>query len=229
MATAQLSSFVVNGNLSITDITLQNSYGTAGGAITGFASVYIRLKNCTPTGHKALYGAAILIGSNGTLQLDETNFSFNTVEGVGSSIHATRATVIISSSAFVNEANSAVFATTASTLIINNSTFSNSSGLSGAAIACLRSTTVYISGCLFDFNQASRSSGAIAILSQSRLVASDTVFRSNTADLGGGAAGTFFNWSAEFTSVSDVIMVLYPYTIVLHEVCCNAYSIALLY
>jgi hypothetical protein len=205
-STTQL--FVVNGNLSITGMSLQNGFAiTQGGAINALASAFVVLKNCTLTRHRAPLGAAIFINSRGMLQIDDAYFSFNMAESIGSSVHAIKATVNISSSVFVDEVNSAVFAKDASTVTVINSTFSNSSGLLGAGVACLNSTALYVSGCLFDSNQASQTSGAIAIVSQSQMLATNTTFRSNTAVLSGGAIGAFDNSSAELTDVSTVIYI----------------------
>jgi hypothetical protein len=206
--------FVVNGNLTITGITLQNGFSSIqGGAISASASAFVVLKNCRLTGHRAQAGAAISINSRGTLQIDDSKFSLNAAELSGSSIYATRAIVFITSSVFVNEVNSTVFATDASTITEIDSTFGNSSGLVGTGVACLDSTSLYVSGCLFDSNQASQTSGAIAIVSQSRLLATNTTFRRNTAALGGGAVGTSDNSSAELTDVSTIIYISYKHTV----------------
>jgi Right handed beta helix region len=203
-STTQL--FIVNGNLTITNLTLLNGFSSAqGGAITASASAYITLKNCKLTDNTATNGAAVFI-NGGTLQIDDSSFSFNVADekGLGSSVHSVGATVSISSSVFTNEANSAVFATDASAVTVSNSTFStNLAALGGGAgLACQNSTIAYVSGCLFDSNQASQA-GAIVVNSHSQLIASDTEFRSNTAvDGGGGAVGTFDASSAEITNVS---------------------------
>jgi hypothetical protein len=207
-STTQL--FVVNGNLSITGITLQNGFTKMqGGAINVLPSAFVVLKNCTLTGHKAQGGAAIY-NSEGTLQIDNSKFSLNAAELSGSSVYTTGATLNISSSVFVNEVNSAVFARDASTVTVINSNFSINSGLSGAGVACLNSTTLHVTGCLFDSNQASQASGAIAIVSQSQMLATNTTFRSNTAAFA-GAIGTFDNSSAELTDVSTVIYMIQSY------------------
>eukprot|EP00953_Heterococcus_sp_UTEX-ZZ885_P041482 21161-Heterococcus_DN1.PRE.4 len=196
-STTQL--FLVNGDLTIAGVTLQNGYTRAqGGAINAVASASITLKNCTLIKHRALYGAAISI-FEGTLQIDGSSFSFNDAAEAGSSIQATGATLNISSSVFMNESNSAVYLE-ASTVTTLNSTFSNNTAEQGAGLVCFKGTTAYISGCLFDSNQADSQAGAISVVTQSQLIASDTVFSSNTAGAASGAIGTYDGSSAEFTN-----------------------------
>jgi Right handed beta helix region len=203
-STTQL--FIVYGNLTIINLTLQHGFSsTQGGAINVLPSAFVALKNCTLKGHRASNGAAIF-NTRGTLQIDDSTFSSNAVdisspEDLSGSIHATEAVVSISSSVFMNEPNSAVYATDRSTVTVSNSTFSNNLATLGAALTCQNSTTAYVSGCLFDSNHA-QLAGAIAIITQSQLVASDTVFRSCTADVAGGAVGISDAISAEFTNVS---------------------------
>jgi hypothetical protein len=200
-STTQL--FIVYGNLMITNMTLLNGFSsTQGGAITVVPSAFAALKCCTLTGHRAAEGAAVFI-DRGTLQIKDSTFSSNAAEQVGSSIYASGAVVNIMSSVFMNESNSAVYATDGETVTVINSTFSNNLATQGSGLTCQNSTTAYVSECLFDSNQATVSGGAITILIQSQLIASNTLFNSNTAKSGsGGAVVTFAASSAEFTNVS---------------------------
>jgi hypothetical protein len=207
-STTQL--FVVNGNLTLTSMTLQNGLSsTQGGAINAVTSAFVVLQNCTLTGHRAAEGAAIFINSGGTLQIDDSSFSYNAAGVSGSSIYATGATLNIRSSVFINELNSAVYAE-ASTVAIINSTFSNNMADLGAGLACFKGTIANVSGCLFDSNQARSEAGAILVNTQSQLIASDTLFSSNTAGGGSGAVGTVVGSSAEFTNVSTILECLGP-------------------
>eukprot|EP00953_Heterococcus_sp_UTEX-ZZ885_P004357 2860-Heterococcus_DN1.PRE.1 len=179
-------------------MTLQNGFNSAqGGAIYILPSASVVLKNCTLLHNKAYAGAAIF-NSRGTLQIDGSSFGFNAAASSGSSIHATGATLNISSSLFMNETNTAVYAE-ASTVAIVNSTFSQNSATFGAGLACFKGTIAAVSRCFFDSNEASSEAGAISVVTQSQLIASDTVFSSNTAGVASGAIGTFDDSSAELT------------------------------
>eukprot|EP00953_Heterococcus_sp_UTEX-ZZ885_P041484 21162-Heterococcus_DN1.PRE.2 len=189
-STTQL--FIVNGNLTLTGITLQNGYAnsqTAAGAINALASAFVVLQNCTLIGRKAVNGAAVVVDSKGTLQSDASQqLSSDPPEPTGSSIRAVGATVIVSSTVFeLHEASSAVHASE-STLTILNSTFRHNRAIEGAGISCNKNTTAYLTGCLFDSNLASRTAGAIVVFSQSQLIASDTNFTNNSAPQSGAVS-----------------------------------------
>jgi hypothetical protein len=63
---------------------------------------------------------------------------------------------------------------------------------------------------VFDLNEATEAaSGAFAMLSQSLLVASNTMFLSNSAASFAGAIGTFEASSAELTDVSVISIYYY--------------------
>jgi hypothetical protein len=121
----------------------------------------------------------------------------------------------------MNESNSAVYLE-ASTVAIVNSTFSNDMDEQGAGLVCFKGTIAFVSGCLFESNQASSQAGAIAVITQSQLIASDTVFKSNTA-LVSGAVGTSDGSSAELTNVScictaDSLIIIQDLSCYAHEV-----------
>jgi hypothetical protein len=209
-STTQL--FIVNGNLTMTGITLQNSYAnsqTAVGAINALASAFVVLQNCTLIGRKALNGAAVVIDSKGTLQPDASQqLSSDPSEPTGSSIYAVGATVNVSSSMFeLHEVNSAVYASE-STVTILNSTFRHNRAIEGAGLSCNKNTTAYVTGCLFDSNLASRTAGAVVVFSQSLLIASNTNFTSNSAPQS-GAVSIVDATSTTFTDVSTTLCCMY--------------------
>lgn len=94
-----------------------------------------------------------------------------------------------------NNATFAVAVLANSTLVINNTMFSNNKCNKGAVFGSIQSDTV-ISGASFVGNQADRQGGAV-FLYRSQALMNNTTFLNNTAAEGGGAL-----WATANTSVA---------------------------